>query len=46
MVGLVNNAGMAIPGPVECIPLDEIRRQFEVNVFGVVAGTPILYLPL
>lgn len=32
--GLVNNAGAAVIGPVETTPLDELRWQFEVNVFG------------
>jgi NAD(P)-dependent dehydrogenase (short-subunit alcohol dehydrogenase family) len=31
---LVNNAGTAYPGPVELLDLGDIRRQFEVNVFG------------
>jgi NAD(P)-dependent dehydrogenase (short-subunit alcohol dehydrogenase family) len=31
---LVNNAGFGLIGPVEAVPLDEARRQFEVNVFG------------
>jgi NAD(P)-dependent dehydrogenase (short-subunit alcohol dehydrogenase family) len=31
---LVNNAGLAVLGPVEEVPLDEARRQFEVNLFG------------
>jgi NAD(P)-dependent dehydrogenase (short-subunit alcohol dehydrogenase family) len=31
---LVNNAGVALAGPVEELRLDEIREQFEVNVFG------------
>lgn len=35
--GLVNNAGIAIGGPLEVLPLDEIRRQFDVNVFGALA---------
>lgn len=37
--GLVNNAGIALAGPLEEMPLDELRRQFEVNVFGAVAVT-------
>lgn len=32
---LVNNAGYGSYGPVELVPLDEARRQFEVNVFGL-----------
>jgi NAD(P)-dependent dehydrogenase (short-subunit alcohol dehydrogenase family) len=36
---VVNNAGIAIGGPVEAVPLDEVRRQFEVNVVGQVAVT-------
>lgn len=32
---LVNNAGVAIMGAIEAVPLDEWQRQFEVNVFGV-----------
>lgn len=37
--GLVNNAGIVIAGPVECVALDDWRRQFEVNVFGALAVT-------
>jgi NAD(P)-dependent dehydrogenase (short-subunit alcohol dehydrogenase family) len=33
---LVNNAGYSQSGAVETIPLDELRRQFETNVFGLV----------
>ena len=36
---LVNNAGIAINAPVESVPIDELRRQFEVNVFGTIAVT-------
>ncbi|WP_290054806.1 SDR family NAD(P)-dependent oxidoreductase [Amycolatopsis solani] len=35
--GLVNNAGVTVSAPVEHIPLDRLRAQFEVNVVGVVA---------
>jgi NAD(P)-dependent dehydrogenase (short-subunit alcohol dehydrogenase family) len=37
--GLVNNAGIAIASPLELLPLDELRRQLEVNVVGQVAVT-------
>ena len=37
--GLVNNAGIAYGGPVEFLELDELRRAFEVNFFGVIAVT-------
>lgn len=33
---LVNNAGYSQSGAVESIPLDQIRRQFETNVFGLI----------
>lgn len=36
---VVNNAGIAINAPVELLPMDEWRRQFEVNFFGHVAVT-------
>jgi NAD(P)-dependent dehydrogenase (short-subunit alcohol dehydrogenase family) len=39
LAGLVNNAGIAVSGPVEFVPLDEWRRQLEVNVLGQVAVT-------
>ena len=39
--GLVNNAGVAIGGPVEYLPLEEWRQQFEVNFFGVVETTKV-----
>jgi len=32
---LVNNAGYGYFGPLEQVPLDEARRQFDVNVFGL-----------
>lgn len=38
---VVNNAGIAIGGPIEGIPLDEVRRQFEVNLFGQIAVTQV-----
>jgi NAD(P)-dependent dehydrogenase (short-subunit alcohol dehydrogenase family) len=37
--GLVNNAGITVQGPLEFVPLDDLRRQLEVNVVGQVAVT-------
>lgn len=37
LAGLVNNAGIAVAGPLEYVPLDAVRRQLEVNVIGPVA---------
>jgi NAD(P)-dependent dehydrogenase (short-subunit alcohol dehydrogenase family) len=42
LAGLVNNAGIAVAGPVEGLDLDQLRRQFEVNFFGQVAVTQSL----
>jgi NAD(P)-dependent dehydrogenase (short-subunit alcohol dehydrogenase family) len=39
LAGLVNNAGVVVPGPIEGIRIDELRRQLEVNVVGQVAVT-------
>ena len=39
---LVNNAGIAISGPVEVVPIEEWRRQIEVNLLGQVAVTRAL----
>jgi NAD(P)-dependent dehydrogenase (short-subunit alcohol dehydrogenase family) len=39
LTAVVNNAGIAVGGPVEYLPLDEWRRQLEVNVIGQVAVT-------
>jgi NAD(P)-dependent dehydrogenase (short-subunit alcohol dehydrogenase family) len=36
---LVNNAGYGACGPLEATPLDKIRRQFDVNVLGLLATT-------
>jgi NAD(P)-dependent dehydrogenase (short-subunit alcohol dehydrogenase family) len=43
--GLVNNAGMALNGPLEFLPLDDIRAEYEVNVLGSVAMIQA-FLPL
>ena len=39
LTAVVNNAGVAVGGPVEYLALDEWRRQYEVNVIGHVAVT-------
>jgi len=38
---LVNNAGYGLYGPVEQLSMDELRRQFETNVFGLVRLTQL-----
>lgn len=35
--GVVNNAGIAVPGPLEVLPIDEFRAQLEVNTVGPLA---------
>jgi NAD(P)-dependent dehydrogenase (short-subunit alcohol dehydrogenase family) len=40
--GLVNNAGIVVGGPLEAVPLAELRRQLEVNVVGQLAVTQAL----
>jgi NAD(P)-dependent dehydrogenase (short-subunit alcohol dehydrogenase family) len=45
MVGIVNNAGIVVAGPMEFVGLDDLRRQLEVNVVGQVAVTQA-FLPL
>jgi len=34
---LVNNAGRGLMAPLTTVPLDEVRKTFEVNVFGMLA---------
>lgn len=45
LAGLVNNAGMAMPGPLMHLPLDDFRYQLEVNVVGMLAVIQA-FLPL
>ena len=39
LAGLVNNAGVALPAPLEHIPIEVFRRQLEVNLIGQLAVT-------
>jgi NAD(P)-dependent dehydrogenase (short-subunit alcohol dehydrogenase family) len=39
LTGLVNNAGIGVGGPLLELPLDELRRQMEVNLIGLVCTT-------
>jgi NAD(P)-dependent dehydrogenase (short-subunit alcohol dehydrogenase family) len=45
LMGLVNNAGIPIAGPLELVPLADLRRVLEVNLVGAVAVTQT-FLPL
>lgn len=45
LFGLVNNAGISIPGPLAHLPLEDFRRQMEVNLVGVL-GVTQAFLPL
>ncbi|MCC5635061.1 SDR family oxidoreductase [Nostoc sp. CHAB 5844] len=45
LLGLVNNAGILVDGPLEYLALDELRWQLEVNVIGQVAVTQA-FLPM
>jgi len=39
---LINNAGYGSEGPVEEVPMSEVRRQFETNVFGLMRLTQLV----
>ncbi|MCF8506184.1 MAG: SDR family oxidoreductase [Caulobacter sp.] len=39
LAGLVNNAGIAVAGPLLHLPVEDFRRQMEVNVTGIVTVT-------
>lgn len=45
LIGLINNAGIAIASPLEFIPVDLLRKQLEINVIGQLAVTQA-FLPL
>lgn len=39
LAGLVNNAGVAVPGPLTELPVEEFRRQVEINLTGQLVVT-------
>lgn len=45
LFALINNAGIGLGGPVETLPLAEVRKLFEVNVIGAFAVTSA-FIPL
>jgi NAD(P)-dependent dehydrogenase (short-subunit alcohol dehydrogenase family) len=45
LAGLVNNAGIGVPAPIEFQPMADFREQLEVNLFGPVAMIQA-FLPL
>lgn len=45
LAGLVNNAGIAVAGPLEFVPVDDFRRSLEVNLTGQLAVTQA-FLPV
>jgi NAD(P)-dependent dehydrogenase (short-subunit alcohol dehydrogenase family) len=45
LAGLVNNAGVAVAGPIRYLDLDELRRQIDINLYGPIRVTQA-FLPL
>src|SRR5580698_9562670 len=45
LAGLVNNAGVAVPGPLLYLDVDEFRHQLEVNITGQLIVTQA-FVPL
>lgn len=43
--GLVNNAGVAFAGPLRYLPIDELKRQMDVNLYGALRVTQA-FLPM
>ncbi len=42
LFALVNNAGAALPGPLEYLPIDSFRRQLEINLTGQLLVTQVM----
>ena len=45
LFALINNAGIAVVGPLEAVPISDLRRQLEINLIGQVAVMQT-FLPL
>ena len=45
LFALVNNAGIAVAGPLECLPIPELENQLDINVVGPVRVTQ-KFLPM
>ncbi|MFN8112710.1 MAG: SDR family oxidoreductase [Solirubrobacterales bacterium] len=45
LTGLVNNAGQPVTGPMEVLPIDQLRHELEVNLIGQIAVTQA-FLPM
>lgn len=43
--GLINNAGIAVPGPLNHLPVDQLQRQLDINIIGVFNVTQA-FIPL
>jgi len=43
---LVNNAGIALNGPAETIPMDEVRKVFDIDVFAMLQLSQCAFEPL
>src|SRR5262245_5388536 len=44
--GLVDNAGNAVAGPLEALPIEDFRRQVELNLIAQVAVTQAMLAPI
>lgn len=42
LIGLINNAAVALGGPIENLPLNMYRESFEINLFGLISLTQLL----
>jgi short-subunit dehydrogenase len=45
LLGLVNNAGLSLNGPLELVPVPEMKNLMDVNVLGLLAVTKA-FIPL